>query len=115
MEPSGDADSAWWGTMDALGTDGPRTRDGTESLLPPMTPEQARAAVTETLERLGSAETLLKSSGLTLPRGDGTESAPGRLPDIALATEPSGELTEGLPPASADLVTRGVLGRGGMG
>ncbi len=82
---------------------------------PPMTPDEARTAIHDTLLRRGVAETMLGDAAATLPRRDETETGPARLPAIALAAEPVDEATEGLPPASTDFVTRGVLGRGGMG
>jgi hypothetical protein len=82
---------------------------------PAMSSEEARVAITETMQRMGIAETVLGEADATLPRRDATESAPARLPDLAIAAE-SGEIsTDGLPPASTDFVARGVLGRGGMG
>jgi hypothetical protein len=87
----------------------------TTDRVPPLTNEEARAAITETLERLGSAETLLRDPEATLPRRDATEPrSPARLPDLAV-TEPPDDSTRGLPEASADFVTREVIGRGGMG
>ncbi len=92
-----------------------RTRDRTTDRVPPMSPDEARAVITQTLENIGAADTLARDVDATLPRREGPDGAPARLPDIALATEPSDDATDGLPPASADFVTRSVLGRGGMG
>lgn len=79
----------------------------------PATEAHARAAITETLDRMGAADTLLVDVDATIPRREPSpEDMPANLPAIAMATRSSVEDDDD---EIVEFVAHGVLGRGGMG
>jgi hypothetical protein len=81
-----------------------------------MTDQEARSTITETLERLGAADTLLGDVDATIARRDDRPSrAMSSLPAIDMSTAAEADPVSAAMIGGADFVAHGVLGKGGMG